>query len=236
VWATVPLADAPDAPPLAERVAAIAAGGASGVLVDVADAPEGVLVADVAARFAQGLPVPWGIATDLPPLGTTDDDLDAWLRAGASLLGIASGADPVALAPLVDARERLLRSARERLDAERGSLEAWVWDAARRAPGGRALWLGSPGVALPPGFDWTVLDPGDASLGALPAEAFRLVIDIGGIDPDRLVRLVERGGIVAVEAAGTDGSGWRGAPGLRFQTLASTTDGRSRLVCRREDG
>lgn len=236
VWVVIPASDAPDAPPIAERVEAIVASGASGVLVDVGPSGAPGLAAETLGRLVEDASAALGAVSDGPPLAAAAD-LDAWLRAGVSALGIASGADPEAIAPLVSARERLLGEARQRLDADRDSLAAWVGDAAARAPGGRALWLGATEAPLPSGFDWTVLDPDDATLGALPAEAFRLVVALTDADPRALGRLVERGGIVALRTGRTDGIEaleLLAAAGLTPQDVERTTGG-ARLIARRED-
>ena len=237
VWATLQLADGPGEPPLAERVAMLDAIGIAGVLARV-PATETTGLADRIASVASGTDTPIGLVADMPPLAPADTALDDWLGAGIQVLGLGSGADPDTLRPLVDARERLTSAERERQDAERTSLGGWVLDAAGRAPGGRALWLGAPAVTLPAGFAWTVLDvTGTEGLATLPDEAVRLIVDLVGSDPDRLARVVERGGIVAIEGADEDPDRLTrlGALGLRVQEVDVAPDGRTRLICRRED-
>lgn len=234
VWATVPLIGATDEPPFDDRVVMTIGAGASGVLVDLEGAPDGDQVAEAMARAAPDAGVPLGLVGSVPPLATSEEDLDGWLRAGVGVLGILGGADPAALKPLTDARRRVGQLARERQDARRTSLGAWLLDAARRAPGGRALWLGVQEMAPPPGFDWTIILPADASLTALPDEAFRLIVSLGELAPGPLARLVEHGGVVAFET-GTDGVADRLAgTGLRIQEIQATPDGRHRFICRRE--
>jgi hypothetical protein len=236
VWATLPLVDGPGEPPLVERVAMLAAAGAHTVLVAAPETTDSPGVTGLlAGAMLPGGPA-LGVAADEPPLAASDADLDAWLEAGVEVLGLLSGATPGAMRPLVDARERLIAGVRDRAAAERSALASWVTDAARRAPGGRALWLGGLAVDPPPGFEWTVLDSTDAStIAELPDEAFRLVIAIADAAPEQLARAVEQGGIVALET-GDDGDrpGRLAALGLRVQELIPAPEGRIRVTCRRE--
>jgi hypothetical protein len=235
VWAVVPVADGPGEPPLPERVAMLEAIGIAGILIQLPTTERSGLT-DVLASVVSGAATPIGLLADVPPV-VTDIDLDAWLGAGLQVMGLGSGADPDAIRPIVDARERLLSATRERHDAERTSLASWVQESTDRAPGGRALWLGPRSVPVPGGFDWIVLDGSDTTaVAALPEQAFRLVIDLSGAAPDRLVRLVEQGGIVAIEAFDDDPDrlGRLRAVGLRVQQVGAAPDGRSRLICRRE--
>jgi S-methylmethionine-dependent homocysteine/selenocysteine methylase len=236
VWTSMRLADGPGEPPLADRLAMLVTAGAAGVLVEPAATPDRARLLEPLASLAAGPSIPVGLVAETPPLAATDDTIDAWLAAGVRVLGLASGADPKALRPLVEARERLLAAAREREDAERTSLESWVLDAAMRAPGGRALWLGAARAPMPSGFGWTVLDASEMSgLATLPGETFRLVIAVADIEPGRLEGLVERGGIVAIESGDDEGAPGRlGAAGLRIQAIARSADGRLRRIYRRE--
>jgi hypothetical protein len=235
VWTTIALADGPAEPPLADRVAMLAVAGAEVVLLEPAGAAEPAGVTDLVVPLI-ATAVGIGLVADTPPLATTDAAIDAWLEAGVGIVGLGSGADPAALRPLVEARERLLAAARERHDAERTSLEAWLLDAARRAPGGRALWLGAPRPPMPSGFDWTVIEPTEATRRApLPAEAFRLVVVLGDIPPEHLAGAVERGGIMALESADDEALERLGAAGLRLQATGRSADGRARRIFRRED-
>ncbi|MET0773770.1 MAG: homocysteine S-methyltransferase family protein [Candidatus Limnocylindrales bacterium] len=237
VWAVISAADDHGEPPFPERIAMLTVSGAEGILVrpglDI-DASSVTELLDAVA--APGGPVV-GLVSDQPPLAD-DAALDAWLGANAAALGLASGADPGALRSLVEARERLLAGVREREDAEHASLDSWVADAARRAPGGRALWLGDAHVGLPTGFDWTVVPTGSTGIAALPAEAFRLVIAPGQTEPQRLARVVERGGIVALVVSGdmaADLTTRLAAVGLRVQDIGSAPDDVARVIARRED-
>jgi hypothetical protein len=243
VWTAIAIAGATDEPPLPERLAMLAASGATGVLLEPPGAADGP-GATAAPRTTESLAAAGsrdtpslGVLAELPPLAPSDGDLDAWLRAGALVLGIASGASPRALRPLAEARDRILAAHRERVGAERASLAGWVRDAASRAPGGRALWLGPAEVGPPWGFDWTTA--GADPPPSLPEAVFRLVIALVPVDPVLAARLVERGGVVALGDAGPADAellGRLGSVGLRVLEVGSTPDGRTRLICRREDG
>lgn len=234
VWAILPLVETADEPPLDERVAMTVAAGAAVVLIDVDGAPDGGQVTEAMARAVPEARGALGLVGEEPPLATSDEDLDRWLATGVSVLGVLSGADPTALAPLADARERPHALVRERSDARRTSLEAWVLDAARRAPGGRALLLGGLEVPLPTGFDWTVIHSAEATSASLPDEAFRLVVALAQVPPESLARLVGRGGIVALETEAEGVVDRLAGIGLRVQDLRRTPDGLDRVICRRE--
>jgi hypothetical protein len=237
VWATMPAAGSPSEPPFTERVAMLTAAGAEAILIGPVEETDRSTVTDLLTMVAEPGGPGVGLIAEEPPLGD-ESALDAWLEASAALLGIGSGADPDALQPLVEARERRLTRIREQEEAERSSLGSWVADAATRAPGGRALWLGDPQVGLPSGFGWTVVVLDSAELAALPAEDFRLVVAIGPADPARLARLVERGGIVAFEVPSeevTDLPGRLTMLGLRIQEVTPASEGGARVITRRED-
>ncbi len=237
-WTTLPIEDTHGAPPLVERIAMLVASGAAGLLLELAGTTDPARVTEVLAAAAGTTTVPVGLVTGPSPRLGTDDQLEAWLEAGAGVLGIAAGADPDTLAPLVAARDGLLNALRERQEADRDSLTTWVRDAAGRAPGGRALWLGVRGTDLPSGFAWTVLEHPVDALAALPEGAFRLVISLAPVPPEALARSVEDGGIVALQAhAGQDDDPVeriRNAQ-LRVQDIATDPDGGVRLICRREE-
>jgi hypothetical protein len=144
----------------------------------------------LSARLAAAVgELPWGGLVSDP--ATVSD----WLAAGASVVGVLDRATPQA----VEARRRAID------DHERGMLEAalaaerrWlahVERAATMAPGGAAVWIGSPPDApLPAGFEWLVVDVDESR--RLPEDRFRLVVvpQAAVLDP----RILERGGIVAM--------------------------------------
>lgn len=235
VWVVCPLADTTDEPPFAERVAVLAASGAASVLAEVGDGSDRRLdPARHAPTIAAATTVaPLGVFVWTPPLAPGPDALDAWVGAGPSVLAIGSGADPAALAPLVEARDRRESEARERRGTERSALRDWVLDAARRAPGGRALWLGAPDIEPPPGFEWTVLDPTTDPLAALPDAAFRLVVVRTAL-PTEIVRALGPGGIIALETDDPDAVEHLARTGLRVQEVTEGPSGRRRVIGRRE--
>jgi S-methylmethionine-dependent homocysteine/selenocysteine methylase len=237
VWVTIPLDDDAGAPRLAERAAAMVASGAACILLNLTGTADPTAVAERTASVA-GAHVPIGLCVDGSSLAASPDDIDAWVAVGARVLGLLSGADPTAIRPLVEARGRLLEDARVRRDAAQGSLTAWVGDAASRAPGGRALWLGPLDMPVPSGFEWTVLEDADAARTvALPRAAFRLVVALAAVEMGLLARLLDHGGIVAVEGPSDDeGRHALAADGIRIQEVVSMPDGRIRLIGRREDG
>jgi hypothetical protein len=165
--------------------------------------PVGDHVARVPTRASEPQPSRADRATDR---GAGDADEPAgsplgiaatrWLEGGAWHLGIGDGATPDRLAAL--------RSAMDAVDgawlvARAAARERWaalVGEAARRAPGGRAAWIGDrdPDVPLPAGFAWTVVPV--AAADALPAGELRLVIAAGSFSVDRLATLLEPGGIL----------------------------------------
>ena len=118
----------------------------------------------------------------------------------------------------------------------------------RSMPGSTQRRIGQPGtgaVAWPDGrraAGWLRLDDRrrcGRALATLPDSAFRLAIVLTAPEPARVGRLVERGGIVALEVIGAvepDLPGRLGSAGLRIQEVATAPEGRTRLICRREDG
>jgi hypothetical protein len=127
-------------------------------------------------------------------------DVDAsvareWLEAGADLIGRGDGATPAALGPLVEARQEHVLELRRVAAEAQERWERWVGEAARRAPGGSALWLGEPPARLPDGFAWTVATV--AAAASAPDEAFRLIVSTDPLEPSTAARLLEHGGIVA---------------------------------------
>jgi hypothetical protein len=124
-----------------------------------------------------------------------------WLGAGASAIGRLDGATPAALQPLVEARRLYVADQRRQATEASERWDGWVREAARRAPGGAALWLGDAPARMPAGFRWTVV-PADA-LRAVPDDAYRLVVANDPVDPAAVTRVLERGGI-AVTVLGPD--------------------------------
>lgn len=237
-WTTIPIQDADGEPPLLERIAMLAASGAAGVLLELDGTLDTARVTELLSAAARDCEVPIGLVTGDEPVLGTDEQLDAWIDAGASVLGISSGADPDTLAPLVAARDRVDSGVRERLEAERAALTAWVREAAGRAPGGRALWLGTPRTDLPSGFAWTVVEDPEDALASLPEGEFRLVVSLATVPPEALAASVEEGGIVAIEAdpdRDEDPVERVRHARLRVQDVAKAPDGRLRLISRRED-
>jgi hypothetical protein len=94
-------------------------------------------------------------------------------------------------------------------------------------------------VPPPPGFEWTIIEDAESLLASLPDQAFRLAVVLAAPEPSAVARLVERGGIVAIQAAddaATAVVARLGSAGLRVQEVGSAPDGRARIICRREDG
>lgn len=180
------------------------------------------------ARFGIVTPTPLRVPD---PRGVAD----AWFAGGAQVVGIEVGATPDALRPLVEARDALLHAVHEQQAATRAATDTFVVAAARRAPTGRALWIGDrPGI-LPTGFDWTVV-PADA-VGSVPADAWRLIVSLAPLGPDAAARLLERGGIVAATTPDPEGLPSRArAAGLRVDDLVRSDRGPgARYIARRED-
>lgn len=235
-WTTIPMSAAGE-PPLAEMVATLVATGAAGVLLDIRDATDAARAQSTLETAMGAERAPMGLIAETPRLAVDADTLDGWVRSGTDVLGITAGADPDALRPLVEARDRVLADRQGRMDAGRAALTAWVRDAAGRAPGGRALWLGTREADRPSGFDWVVIEtPEVAGLGLLET-AFQLVIDLSGGQIDVLARLVDRGGVIASQA-GTpwdrDALAALAGVGLRVLEVSTGPDGQGRLVARRE--
>jgi hypothetical protein len=143
------------------------------------------------------LPTTWG------GLVHGEADSEAWLDAGALLLGMLDGATPdrlSAIRAVIDQRERATVEAAQRVD------DAWdehVRRAAAMAQGGAALWIHGPEEAvpapgeLPTGFTWLVVN--DQEAYQVPEGRSRLIVDRhGGQDAaDRDARLLAEGGILA---------------------------------------
>jgi hypothetical protein len=109
-----------------------------------------------------------------------------------------------------------------RLAARAAANQRWaalVGDAARRAPGGRAAWIGprDGDVPLPDGFAWIELPA--VAAASLPSGGSRLVVATGpglAAGAARLAALLEPGGILL---ASTDDPAPFAAAGLRIVEL-----------------
>ncbi len=157
-----------------------------------------------------------------------------WLDLGAHVLGIEADATPDALLPLAEARDAAVAAAQEREAVIQADIDAWVADVAQRAPNGRALWVGARPATLPTRFDWTIVPV--ATVGALPAGSWRLLISADALDPRDAARLVERGGYVAGTTADPDALVPQArAAGVRLVDVATSAGGVTRYVGRRED-
>jgi S-methylmethionine-dependent homocysteine/selenocysteine methylase len=153
-----------------------------------------------------------------------------WLDAGAWHLGLADGASPDRIAVL---RAALDAADAARLAARAAERERWaglVRDAARRAPGGQAFWIGAAGETVPPpGFAWTHV-PAEA-VHSLPARAARLVIAVGpGVELARLATLLDEGGVLLARLADRTAIA---ALGLRVLDVADDAPG-SVVLARRD--
>jgi hypothetical protein len=150
-----------------------------------------------------------------------------WLDAGASVIARLDGASPQTLLSL---REAIDEFERAELEAARAAEARW-WDllaqAAAIAPGGAALWLGSPPVApLPEGFEWIELDADE--MRCLPLEHYRLIASPADLPLDP-APLLERGGVLVTPPSGVR----RGDAALRLLVLDDT--GPPLAIYRRED-
>lgn len=128
------------------------------------------------------------------------EDVADLLKAGADVVGLVDGATAEALQPLREAIDERLRAVEAQVAEGRQVRQDWLARAAAWAPAGAALWLGDdPDLELPAGFDWRVAAPLEA--GRLPQDRYRLVVldeDADGADPERVLRLLESGGILLV--------------------------------------
>lgn len=128
--------------------------------------------------------------------------LAAWLDAGASIVGLSSGATPGRLRTIrAVTDERTAATAERQAARERAWLDA-VEDAALRASGARALWLGAAApAALPDRFAWTVLPSADHR--GLPDRAFGLAVidDPEPADLAAYARVVDDGGYLLLGVA-----------------------------------
>jgi S-methylmethionine-dependent homocysteine/selenocysteine methylase len=158
---------------------------------------------------------------------------EGWLAAGASLVGLESGATPDAVDALRRAMDRRDAAERAERDAATARWRAFVAEASRRAPGGFAVWVGDRGgTDLPGGFAWAqvpardvpvlprghhrlvVVAPDDASVDGRPAG------DRPALSLDALAGLLDEGGVLV----------------LRDAAVAPGSSDRARLVALDEGG
>jgi len=135
-----------------------------------------------------GGPLPWGaVAPDPRALGD-------WLDRGADCVALLDGATSRAVARLRDAIDAHERPLLEGAEAAERRWQRAIKEAAARAPGGTALWLGpAPAWSLPAGFDWLIVGPEEAPL--LPSDHFCLAVVAAG-RPGKLGPLLRRGGLL----------------------------------------
>ena len=155
--------------------------------------------AGVPAETAGAFPA-FGGATDAERVSATSM---RWLEAGAWHLGIAVGATPERIGAQRAALDAIDEARLGSRAVARARWEGYVRDAAGRAPGGRAAWIGvrrAGDVELPAGFAWTVVS-GDASGVSLPIAELRLVVATAPAPLDRLAASLEPGGILLAIAS-----------------------------------
>jgi len=130
-----------------------------------------------------------------------------FLERGASLIGPGDDGSPARVGALRTVADRVEDLLRERMAAEDAAWSDWLDEGARRAGGGRALWLrtGTPGEP-PGGFAWEIADRSE--IHRLPRDRFSLVAaDARGLaipELRRLVDLLEAGGWLLVAAGDTE--------------------------------
>lgn len=215
-----------DVMPLPELLDALAEAGAERVLLPDPD-PETFAMAITGPHRSIG--AWWSDPTRVPEATV----LDALVDAGADVLALATDATVEGLGPLVAARDRAwaARLATEAADAD--DLRTWLREAARRAPGGRALWVGPRPGWLPDGFAWTI---GTAdTLAAAPESEFRLVATDQATDPRSLARAVAHGGIVAFVGV-PDMLGQLSGTDLEPQVVEERRGDGIRIIARRAPG
>ncbi|MFO1539512.1 MAG: homocysteine S-methyltransferase family protein [Chloroflexota bacterium] len=224
-----------------------------------APVPAGVL-ATLRAAGAAGAAAPAEPAT--PAQAEADDAPDAeprdtaaaprdplavaaarWLDAGAVHLGIDDGATPAAIATLRAVLDAAAEARLQARAAEAATTLARIRDAARRAPGGRAAWVGGGGSPArsgaevrPAGFAWVVVSAADGA--RLPARTFTLVV--ADADASAHARVlgaaVATGGILLAACAPDAAATLRAdvhAAGLRIVSMDTGPEA-TRILARRE--
>ena len=223
-WIVVP-GERPDGLSLDAWLDELAADGAALLLLETADAsarersPEG--------RFGVMAPGP---LREADPRGT----VAGWIAMGAHILGLASDATPESLGPLVEARDAAVEAATGATAAIQAELNSCIRDAARRAAGGRALWVGDAPASLPDGFAWTVVPI--TAVGSLPPGSWRLLVSVAELDPRDSARLVERGGIITAPTTDPDALvATAGTAGVRLDEIRPSHGNLFHYIGRRED-
>lgn len=222
--------------PLEAAVETIVALDPAGLLL-VLDHAEPVpeLMARLAAA-ARGLPagvVASSLRSDVDTAAGVETAARGWLETGVQLIGLTDGATPAALGPFRAARDAVASARGEtRARREREWLD-WVRDAAQRAPGGRAAWLGAGPTHFPAGFAWTLL-PRSQDAAALAEADYRLVIARDRIDPRTAARLLEPGGVMAAVLSPDGASTLATLDSMRILDLRPGV--RSSRVIARRDG
>jgi len=175
---------------------------------------------------------PFGV---LLTAGSPEGAARAWLESGATVLGIADDATLASLQPLRAALDTYATELRHERQTQDAAWTAWVEDAALRAPGGRAVWLGPKPASLPSGFEWVTVEPGAAS--GMPAASFRLVVAPGGVPAAQAARLLELGGYLAATLSEDDGTAIARLDGLRLLERHDRTGAPpgTWIIARRED-
>jgi hypothetical protein len=224
-WVALP-EERPDGLSLSAWCEALAADGASMVLLSSPDGPP-------TTSELGGIPFGW-LSPGPPWMPDPPAAATRWLEEGAHIIGIAAGATADALRPLVEARDAAMAASREATSATRSAVEAWARDAATRASGGKAIWLGDPPKALPDGFAWTIAPV--SAVATLPPAAWRLLISEAVLDPREGARLVERGGIIAASTNDVEAlAPLARAAGVRLDVVTPPVAGEWRYIGRRED-
>jgi len=165
--------------------------------------------ADALEWVARFVDMPLGAWLPMPQEDTAGRDSLAdrasrWLDAGARVLGLTHGAVPERLTDLRAVIDERTAAAQHQRRIEDGAWLNAVADAAERAPGGRALWLGaSVPDPLPAGFDWTATSSDVRP--SLPERAFRFLVAAAGddlADVLRLSLLLDDGGYLLIRSSG----------------------------------
>lgn len=209
--------------------------GADVLLLDPSPGAD-VAAGHVALTTAGVAPERTGVLPAIDPAAAdsaVEEAARRWLDAGAWHLGIAVGATAARLGRLRAALDTVAAEAGASRDADRERWMAILQDAARRAPGGRAAWIGprpADDPPLPAGFAWTVV-AGAGGAAGLPAGELRLVVCVDTrIEPRAVAALPEPGGILL--AVGRDPAAVAGT-GLRVLAVDAIGD-RTTILARRD--